>query len=37
VLTCFNHDRIKGDMEWVVMQSRVSINSCNVNAQLTIQ
>jgi hypothetical protein len=33
----FHHDRIEGDIERVVMHSRVSINSCNVNAQSTIQ
>jgi hypothetical protein len=30
----FHHDRIKGDMERVVMQYRVSLNSNNVNAQV---
>jgi hypothetical protein len=34
VLMDFHHDNIKDDMERVVMQSRVSLNSYNVNAQV---
>jgi hypothetical protein len=30
----FHHDRIKGDVERVVMHSRVSLKSYNVNAQV---
>jgi hypothetical protein len=30
----FHHDRIKGDMERVVMHSRVSLNSYNINAHV---
>jgi hypothetical protein len=29
----YHHDRIKGDMERVVMHYRVSLNSYNINAQ----
>jgi hypothetical protein len=34
LLTNYHHDMIKGDMERVVMHSRVSLNSYNVNAQV---
>jgi hypothetical protein len=34
LMTDFQHDRSKGDLEQVVMHSRVSIDSCNVNAQI---
>jgi hypothetical protein len=30
----FHHDRIKDDMERVIMHSRVSLNSYNINAQV---
>jgi hypothetical protein len=30
----FHHDRIKGDMEIVVMHSMVSLKSYNINAQV---
>jgi hypothetical protein len=30
----YHHDRIKEDMERVVMHSRVLLNSYNVNAQI---
>jgi hypothetical protein len=33
LLTDYHHDRIKGDMERVVMHYRVSLNSYNINAQ----
>jgi hypothetical protein len=34
LLTDFHHDRINGDIEHVVMNFRVLINSCNLNAQI---
>jgi hypothetical protein len=37
VLMNYHHDWIKGDMERVVMYSRVSLNSYNINAQATIK
>jgi hypothetical protein len=30
----FHHDRIKDDIEWIIMHSRVSLNSYNINAQV---
>jgi hypothetical protein len=30
----YHHDRTKGDMERVVIHSRVSLNSYNINAQV---
>jgi hypothetical protein len=34
ILMDFHHDRIKDNLEKVVMHSRVSINSYNINAQV---
>jgi hypothetical protein len=34
LLTDFHHNRINGDMEQVIMHSRVSLNSYNINAQV---
>jgi hypothetical protein len=34
ILMDYHHDRVKGDMERVVMHSRVSLNSYNINAQV---
>jgi hypothetical protein len=36
ILIDFHHDRIKDNLERVVMHSRVLINSYNVNAQVII-
>jgi hypothetical protein len=33
LVTNFHHDKIKGDMERIIMHSRVSLNSYNINAQ----
>jgi hypothetical protein len=35
LLTNYHHDRIKGATKWVLMHSRVSPNSYNINAQVT--
>jgi hypothetical protein len=35
LLTDYHHDRIKGATKRVVVHSRVSLNSYNINAQVT--